>query len=155
MKKPYGEDDLYRELERDEGFRAEPYLDTVNQWTIGIGRNLSSKGLSREELLYLFDHQPMTHDFALYLLKRDVEQIDAALYSALPWYRGLDDVRQGVLLNMGMMGVGRLLGFKRMLAAMENEDWETAARELLDSKYARQVGARAERLAERLRDGKA
>jgi lysozyme len=45
------------------------------------------------------------------------------------------------------MGVGRLSGFKNFLAAMAAGDWKTARNEMLDSTWAKQVGARAQRLA--------
>ena len=57
--------------------------------------------------------------------------------------------------NMGyQLGIAELMGFKRMLAAMERGDYEAAAREMLDSKWARQDSpGRARRLAERMRRG--
>jgi lysozyme len=137
----------------DEGFRGEPYLDTVNKWTVGIGRNLDDKGLSVAELRSLFSRQPMTRDFARLLLSNDVEEIEDDLRAALPWFDQLDEARQYVLVNMGMMGVKRLMGFKLMLAAMQIGDWQEAARELMSSKYATQVGKRAERLANVMRTG--
>ena len=137
----------------DEGFRGEPYLDTVGKWTVGIGRNLDDKGLTPAELRSLFARQQMTRDFARLLLSNDVEEIESNLRTALPWFDQLDEARQYVLVNMGMMGVKRLMGFKKMLAAMQIGDWPAAAEELLSSKYAGQVGKRAERLANIMRTG--
>lgn len=135
----------------DEGFRGQPYRDTVGKLTVGYGRNLDENGLALEELGELFSQQPMSVEFAAYLLRRDVQAIEQDLARAIPWFNELDETRRYVLTNMGMMGVKKVLGFKRMLAAMELQDWDLAARELLNSKYARQVGARATRLAKLMR----
>jgi lysozyme len=51
------------------------------------------------------------------------------------------------------LGMPRLRQFRNMLAALEAGDFETAAREALDSRWAGQVGARAERIAAQIRDG--
>ena len=82
-------------------------------------------------------------------------KVVAALESRLPFWPRLTDDRRRVLANMGyQLGVGGLMGFKRMLAALERGDYEAAAREMLDSKWAkRDTPARAGRLAERMRRG--
>ena len=48
-------------------------------------------------------------------------------------------------------GRARLLGFVKMLTALERGDYSTAADEMLDSRWHRQVGKRAEEMAERMR----
>jgi lysozyme len=130
---------LVNALQRDEGIRLKPYTDTVGKLTIGVGRNLDDKGLSRSE--------------ALYLLANDIDETRRALMLALPWFNRTDPVRQEALVNMGFMGVRRLLGFKRMLAAMAEQDYETAANEAMNSKWAGQVGERAERISAQIRTG--
>jgi lysozyme len=45
------------------------------------------------------------------------------------------------------IGYTRVLGFKKMLAAIKRDDYQTAAKEMLDSNWARQVGNRATKLA--------
>ena len=68
--------------------------------------------------------------------------------------RNLQDARQRVCINMCFnLGLTRLLGFKKFLAAMAAGDWETAGVEMLDSKWSRQVGARSTRLKDLLLEG--
>lgn len=131
---------LREQLMRDEGLRLWPYRDTNSRLTIGFGRNLDDTGISSIEAGMLLDH--------------DIASATSKVLARLPWASQLDEARRGVLINMCFnMGSGRLMGFKNMLAAMQRGDWDTAARELLDSAYSRQVGARSERLAAQLRDG--
>jgi lysozyme len=68
------------------------------------------------------------------------------------WFERLSEPRQGVLVNMCFnMGIYRLLEFRRMLGAVQAEAWSTAAEEMKDSDWYKQVGARAERLCEQMR----
>lgn len=127
------------QLQRDEGLKLKPYLDTVGKLTIGYGRNLDDVGISLAEAELMLDH--------------DMSRAAAAVLARIPWAHTLDEVRFAVLVNMAFAGIGTLLTFKKMLAAMERRDWSTAAKELLDSKYRRQVGMRAERLAKQLETG--
>lgn len=131
---------LTEELTRDEGLRLKPYKDSVGKLTIGVGRNLDDVGITAEE--------------AKSLLSNDIQRTIVALDTAIPWWKGLDSVRQRVLVNMAFnMGVGKLLGFKNTLAAIQAGKFEDAATEMLDSTWARQVGARAQRLALMMQKG--
>jgi lysozyme len=72
----------------------------------------------------------------------------------MQWWRGLNDTRQRVLANMCFnLGYPRLSKFKKFLAAAKDQDWETAADEMMDSKWATQVGDRAVRLREKMLNG--
>jgi lysozyme len=129
--------DIYEQLRRDEGSRQFPYKDTKGKLTIGVGHNLTDKGLNEVAI-----------DF---ILKLDVGEVREALSAALPWFTTLSDARQGVLLNMGFnLGIAGLLAFHRTLGFMEASDWNSAANEMLQSKWALDVGTRASRLAEQL-----
>ena len=131
---------LKAELTRDEGYRKLPYKDTVGKLTIGVGRNLDDVGLSAPEIDIL--------------LTNDIKRVVGELSAAFEWFGGLSDARQRVLANMCFnLGIARLRGFKKMLAAMQAGDVETAAKEMLDSTWAKQVGARATRLADMWRVG--
>jgi lysozyme len=50
------------------------------------------------------------------------------------------------------IGKGRLSGFKKMISAIEQGDYEKAAAEMVDSKWYNQVGYRAVRLVGMMRD---
>lgn len=131
---------LLFELERDEGLRLKPYKDSVGKLTIGAGRNLDDVGISEEE--------------ARHLLENDVARTVADLDRHLPWWSGLDPVRQRVVINMAFnMGVAGLLGFSKTLAAMKSGDYVGAAYGMLASKWAGQVGERATRLAHMMSTG--
>lgn len=131
---------LKAELRRDEGVRLKPYRDAVGKLTIGVGRNLDDVGIAAAE--------------AELLLDADVARAAADLDRALPWWRKLTEARQRALLNMAFnLGLPRLLGFEGMLAALAAGDPVRAAAEALDSRWARQVGERAQRIARMIREG--
>lgn len=128
------------QLKRDEGLRLNPYKDSVGKVTIGYGRNLDDVGISQYE--------------AEILLQHDLINASLALKTALPWTDGLDDVRRGVLLNMSFnMGIHSLLEFKNTLALIQSGDFDKAADAMLESKWAEQTGARAQRLSVQMRSG--
>jgi lysozyme len=132
---------LKAQLVRHEGLRLRPYRCTAGKLTIGVGRNLEDRGISEDE--------------ARVLLENDVAQVESELAKALPWFVRLDEVRQRVLINMGFnLGVPGLLAFKQTLAAVERGDYTAASDRMLDSKWARQVGARATELAAMMKEGK-
>ena len=132
---------LLAQLRTDEGLRLSPYLDSVGVWTCAYGHNLTAR--------------PISLAVAEMLLKDDVDAVLGSL-AALPWFAGLSDVRQRVIANMAFnLGVGGLHSFHDMIAALERQDFDRAADELLASRWANQVGARAPRLARMMRTGKA
>ena len=128
---------LLDQLKRDEGLRLEPYRDSEGLLTIGYGHCLDRKGISKS--------------VAEEMLKDDVNDSEIIRRAMFPWTEQLSEVRRAVFTNLifNMGGYG-LRSFKKFLAAGEHEQWETAAAELLDSKYAKQVGERAQRLATQL-----
>lgn len=131
---------LKQVLIRHEGLRLKPYKDTVGKLTIGVGRNLDDNGITEEE--------------ALFMLHNDISKIVQELDREFPWWRELDNVRQEVLVNMAFnLGIPKLKTFKKFLKALENRDYKTAAKEMLDSKWAKQVGRRAEELAYAMEHG--
>jgi lysozyme len=67
-----------------------------------------------------------------------------------------DRVRWRALVNMAFnLGPTRLSGFKKFIAAFNARDWDGAVIEMLDSKWAKQVGERSSRLAKMVRTGEA
>lgn len=124
---------------KHEGYRTHPYTDTVGKLTIGIGYNLTDRGLPDEWIISQYE--------------RDVAWFYAELYADFEWFKDLDPARQIALIDMSFMGYKKLKGFKRMLAALAKRDYETAAKEMLDSKWAQQVGNRAIELSNIMRTG--
>jgi lysozyme len=128
------------DLKRDEGFRARPYRCTAGKLSIGYGRNLDDHGISEAE--------------AGILLVNDVAAAEADLSRLLPWWMSLDQVRRDAIGNMAFnLGSPRLMQFKSMLAAARAGNWDRAAAEAGDSKWADVVGARAVRIQHMLRTG--
>ena len=123
--------------------RLLPYTDTVGKTTIGYGRNLTDRGISPDEAECLLGHD-------LEAAERDCQ--------TFAWWDQLNRPRKAVLIDMmHNMGLGRVRRFRKMIRALQAEQYDTAAAELLDSKYARQVGKgpqqRAGRLAKMLKTG--
>lgn len=117
-----------------EGLKLEPYRCTADKLTIGVGRNIEDIGITEDEARYLLDN--------------DILRVSQELDNAIAWWRDLSDVRQRVILDMAFnLGTPTLMKFQKTLGYIEAEDYESAASEMLDSKWARQVGQRAERLS--------
>lgn len=125
-------------LVKHEGLKLSAYTDTVGKVTIGVGRNLVDVGVSEQEAMELLDH--------------DIDRIWRALTSQLAFFGSLDDTRQHVLISMAFnIGVAGMLHFSKMLDALEHLDFERAAREMEDSKWYQQTGARGKELAAMMR----
>jgi lysozyme len=137
------------------------YKDTLGIDTIGIGRNLEDRGITQQELDDLdipsIDHVyewGITEADAVYLAENDVQIVEEELVRAHPCVDSLDSVRQLILADMAFnMGVPRLGKFKKMWAAIHDEDYATAAKEMLDSRWATQVKGRATKLANAMHNG--
>lgn len=131
------------QLKIDEGCRLTAYQDTVGVWTIGYGH---TGGVKKGDKIT----QKEAEEF---LLEDTLEAARDA--STLPvGFDGLNAVRQAVLINMTFnLGLTRVLNFKRFLSAVQIRDFDRAALEMLDSKWAGQVGQRAIRLAKLMKQG--
>lgn len=135
--------DSYAQLKRDEGEVLHAYQDHLGYWTIGIGIMIDKRkggGLRPEESEFIFRNR--------------LKLLDAELSDRLPWIAKLDPARKGVLINMAFqMGVTGLLGFKNTLAMIEAGRYQDAAKSMLESKWARQTPARAQRLSNQMATG--
>lgn len=127
-------------LRKEEGLRLKPYRCSAGKLTIGYGRNIEDNGISIGE--------------AEYLLENDVKSVIQQLNVKIPWINTLTENRQVVLVDMAFnLGIGGLLLFKNTLAMIQRGDYEAAAKAMLQSKWATQVGSRAEALSELMRLG--
>ena len=138
------------QVKRHEGLSLVPYLCPAGFLTIGYGHNIyAGNGPDIKE------DDRITEKEAEKLLELDLRAVGTSLDSALAGWRKLDEPRQAVLLNMAFnLGVRGLLGFRKALAAVKAGDFETAAAEMLDSKWRRDVKGRAYELAEQMRTGR-
>ncbi len=143
---------LEHDLVVDEGLCLHAYQDTVGIWTVGVGH------------AHVLPGTVWSQAQAMAQLGVDIACAAVDLDRALPWWRGLNDARQDVLANMTFnMGIGRrtaagrpgagVLGFPNTLQAIERGAYAAAADGMLQSKWARQTGKRARRLAEQMRTG--
>jgi lysozyme len=131
---------LRTQLTLDEGSRARPYRDTVGKLTIGVGRNLDDNGLRPEEIQFL--------------LENDIDDAERDCIALFHNWEALTPARKAVLANMAFnLGRARLAGFTRLHSAVISGQWQQAAKEMLDSHWAQQVGPRAQRLAQQMRAG--
>lgn len=133
-------DRLRRQLSVDEGRKPRIYTDTMGKITGGVGRNLTDKPFSEDEIDLM--------------LTNDINDSVQDARSLVPGFDHIGDVRQEVLTNMSFnMGYNKLVQFKKFLAAVNGSEWEDAANEMLNSRWAQQVGARATRLSNAMRTG--
>tara|TARA_R110001632_G_scaffold205662_1_gene329483 strand:+ start:1537 stop:1956 length:420 start_codon:yes stop_codon:yes gene_type:complete len=130
-------------LRKHESVETHAYKCSANKTTIGVGRNIDKNGgigLSQMEIDYL--------------LANDIKRVEAELSQAFNWYDDLNDARKDAMMDICFnLGLPRLMLFKKSLAAMSNRHYEIAAIELLDSRWARQVGQRAITISEIIRTG--
>ena len=129
-------------LKQHEGKRHFAYKCSAGKWTIGVGRNIDENGgigLSEEEIDYLLDAD----------IVRCLREL-----SVFEWFSDLDEVRQDAMVSLCLnLGLTRLRKFEKALQAMKYNLYEEAATEFLDSRWASQVGYRANELAEMIRTG--
>lgn len=135
---------LKAQLKQHEGVRKYVYIDSVGVPTVGVGRNLQTIGLRPKEI-----------DF---LLENDIDDVMSDITKSCPWFAELSEARQIVIADMVFnLGISRFLEFKRTLAAIRAEHFDAAADNMLESKWARQVGKapgqRAAILAQMMRAG--
>jgi lysozyme len=137
--------DIHTMLKEHEGVEKFPYVDTVGKMTIGIGRNLTDVGLSEEEINFL--------------LRNDLINVEQDLRRNGLWIDNytFDErvrIRQAVLIDMCFnLGINKLLKFRNTIKAIHDENWKLASMEMLDSKWAEQVGNRAIRLSKMMEHG--
>jgi lysozyme len=133
------DDRLKKTLRRHEGARHLPYFDTEGKLTIGVGHNLDDRQISARAIDLI--------------LEDDITDAIGDL-DRFSWFHEQNMVRKQALIMMCFnLGINRLLGFKRMIAAIKRGDYSAAADEMLDSKWAAQVHGRANELARIMRDG--
>lgn len=115
-----------------EGLRLEPYKDSKGYWTIGVGHLITMDPISADEAWKRIGGVAWTRDRCLAVLNADIQHCADQLTQALPWFPGLSQNHQDVLVELAFnMGFGGLLGFHKMLGCFEQGDWEGAVQQLL------------------------
>ena len=138
-------ENIRRQLIRHEGLRLRPYKCSAGKITIGVGRNIEDRGITEAE--------------AMVMLENDIAGARADVDSLLDEFGirkwELNQARLDALVNMAFnLGRRRLSGFKKMFAAIKDRNFDLGAAEVLNSKYARDVGQRAVELSNQLSRGK-
>ena len=124
-----------RLIKIDEGCRLKVYKDIKEINTIGWGRNLDDVGITQSEADLLLHH--------------DLANVIGGIAIAFPWFNYLSEVRQAVVINMVFnMGLPRFKLFKNTIRYIHSELWSHAAAEILDSKAARELPIRYNRLSQ-------
>ena len=134
---------LLETLKRHEGVRYYVYRDHLGYETIGVGRCINRAvglGLSPDEVEYLLIND----------VQRCIEELDGAF----EWFKDLDEVRREAMINLCFnLGLTRLRKFVKALDAMKQRNYNKAATEFLNSKWANQVGERSREVAHMIRTG--
>jgi len=132
--------DLMAMIAKHEGLRLKPYKDSVGFTTIGYGRNLDTVGISKDE--------------AELMLRNDIAVAVRELLKIIPNFVKLTQNRQDALIDMMYnLGSPRFQGFYHMIKAIVEERFQDAAQDMLQSRWATQVGYRAVELSTLMREG--
>ena len=138
---------LMKELMLDEGYKQEIYADPLGHLTFGVGHLVTKNDEEHGKEV----GTPVTKERIEKCLQQDIKIVLNELDLNEPWWRSLDSNRQRVVANMCFnLGYPRLKKFKKFISAMQISQWEKAAEEMMDSKWATQVGERAVRLRDRV-----
>ncbi len=133
-------EELKKSIKKHEGLQLKVYTCPAGKLTIGYGRNVEDRGITEKE--------------ANIMLENDILDMKLELEDRLPLFKYLDDVRQNVLIEMAFnIGIQGLLNFKKTLEYISVKDYENASQEMLNSKWANQVGKRAITLSNLLKKG--
>ena len=144
---------MYNYTSKNEGFKSKVYLDTEKIPTVGSGLNLTVPGTKERINKLGGDYDAIMAGTAELDPAIDRTLMEENLQTAVddaralaPSFDQLSEARQTALTDMAYnLGRERMAGFKDMLAAVEAEDWTTAAKEIGNSTYAKQVKGRADK----------
>ncbi len=129
---------LEKSIKQDEGIRLKIYKDTNGIMTIGYGHNLTN-GITLEQ--------------ADEILKIDIQTAKEDIANELTWILKIVPVEkyEAIVELTFWIGINGVKKFRNMLAALKNEHWEIAAKQLMDSQLGRNFTDRAQKLADVIR----
>ena len=134
---------LIKMLKRHEGVKSHAYKCSAGKVTVGVGRNIDENG-----------GIGLTDSEIDMLLANDIKRVEQELTDRFSWYRNLDSVRREAMIDIAFnLGITKLLDFKKALAAMESGVYFWASTEFNASRWAEQVGDRAEELCDMIETG--
>jgi lysozyme len=130
-------DKLIETLKRHEGVKSHAYKDQFGTWHIGAGRNIHAEGSNKG--------MGLSDDEIDYMLSNDIVRTIKELTEEYPWFRTLDEgARRDGIINMHFnLGRYRFAKFVKAIGHMEAENYDEAAAEFLDSRWAKQVKGRS------------
>lgn len=166
--------DLLNSIKAHEGWRATPYLCTANEWTIGYGFRILSLDVEQALLLFGSSYKTIQNEAkraksledsdilrGLMVFQRDAEKILVLKIQRLEthfyamktsfWDSISSNLKYHIIEWAYQLGIDGVYKFKKCWAAMENGEFDRAAAEALDSKWAKQTPKRAKAFAEALR----
>ena len=140
---------LRKQLEIDEGCVYKIYNDHLGYATFGIGHLVTESDPEQGQSL----GTPVSSERVAEAFDSDIETVLSDCNILYPDFEDLPEEAQQIIANMMFnLGRPRLSKFVGMKRGVDVEDWNGAADEMVDSRWYRQVGARAERLVARMRD---
>ena len=133
---------LQERIIRHEGCRFMPYVDTLWNWTIGVGHKLTEEQATNEYA------NGINHDEAVNLLNADIARCIDQADTQISCFEALNEIRQDVIAEMVFqLGITGVLAFHIMLDAATKQDWAKAAYEMVNSKWHSQTPDRCAELA--------
>ena len=140
---------LREQLKIDEGCVYEIYNDHLGYPTFGIGHLVTESDPEHGQEI----GTPVSESRVIEAFEQDVQTVLSDCAILYPDFDELPEEAQQIIANMMFnLGRPRLSAFKGMKAGVDSRDWNEAADQMVDSRWYRQVGARAERLVERMRN---
>jgi lysozyme len=141
---------LMGQLQIDEGVKLRVYLDHLGLPTVGIGHLI--KESTPDEVRNLEVGDKITIEQCEQLFREDLK---SAIEDAMVIFEGVweefPEMAQEVFINMLFnLGRYRFMKFKKTILAAYAQDWQTVSVEMMDSRWARQVGQRAVRLSQHI-----
>ena len=140
---------LQEELEIDEGCKYEIYLDHLGYPTFGIGHLITDDDPEYGWEVGASIDTVRVHE----AFESDIEGVLSDCSKLYSDFDDLPEEAQRIIANMMFnMGLTRLSKFKGMKRGVDAQDWNSAADEMVDSRWYDQVTNRADRLVERMRN---
>lgn len=136
-------EEIIRRVKIFEGYRSRPYLCPAGKWTVGYGYNFQDRGFKTDILVKILKNG-FSEELAEELLIRDLKECIRTIEKIFPFYLKLNDPRRAVVTDMVyQLGLGGFRQFRRMIEALEKNDFEKAAYEMTDSLWYSQSGRRS------------